>query len=109
MYGKIIEGKLVLAPNPLITRRYKIYNPRPDDYIEEGYKEIVDTEPPTDDKYYEAHYVERNGKIYREWVETTPPEAEEPVPTTDERITALEERTDDLGEALNMILEGVTE
>lgn len=109
MYGKIIDGKLVLAPNPLITWRYKIYNPRPEDYIEEGYKEIVETEYPTDGKYYDSSYVDRNGKIYREWVEAETPEVTEPTLTTDERITALEERTDDLGEALNMILEGVTE
>ena len=110
MYGKIIDGKLVLAPNPLVTWRYKIHNPRPEDYIEEGFKEIVEAEYPADDgKYYEAHYVERNGKIYREWVEAEAPEMIVPTPTAEERITALEGEVDELGEALDMILEGVTE
>lgn len=109
MYGKIIDGKLVLAPNPLINWRYKIYNPRPEEYTENGYKEIVETEYPTDDKYYEKHYVERNGKIYSEWVEAEAPEMIVPTPTAEERITALEGEVDELGEALDMILEGVTE
>lgn len=106
MYGKIIDGKLVLAPNPLASGAHKIYNPRPEKYVAEGYLEIVEIDAPDDGKYYEKQYVEIAGKIYSEWVEAEAPEQQ---PTADERITALEQRTDDLDEALNMILEGVTE
>lgn len=110
MYGKIIDGKLVLAPNPMVSGGYEIYNPRPEDYKKEGYLEVVEAELPADtDKHYEKQYVERDGKIYAEWIEAEAREVPEPTPTADERITALEERTDDLDEALNMILEGVTE
>ena len=123
MYGKIIDGMLVLAPNPMLadirneetgeTARYKVYNPRPEQYEAEGYLEVIETDYPEvaygEVKYYEKHYVERDGKIYGEWVEAETPEMPEPTPTADERITALEEKTDDLGEALNMILDGVTE
>lgn len=127
MYGKIIDGKLAPAPNPMLadirneetgeTARYKVYNPRPEQYEAEGYLEIIETEYPEAsegeaDKYYEKLYIERDGKIYGEWVETEAPEAPEetePTPTVEERVADLEEKTDDLGEALNMILEGVTE
>lgn len=124
MYGKIIDGNLVSAPDPMVaditnketgkTARYKIYNPRPEQYEAEGYLEVIETEYPEASegdavKYYEKRYIERDGKIYGEWVETEAPEETEPVPTVEERVADLEEKTDDLGEALNMILEGVTE
>lgn len=109
MYGKIIDGRLVIAPNPMMIGGYKIYNPKPEQYDNKGYLEIVEIDYPDTDKYYEKQYVERDGKIYGEWVEAEIPDVPTPTPTADERITALEEKTDDLDEALNMILEGVTE
>ncbi len=109
MYGKIIDGKFVIAPNPMVLGGYKLYNPRPEQYKAEGYLEIVETDYPDTDKYYEKKYVERDGKIHGEWVEAKAPEILEPTPTADERITALEGEVDELGEALDMILEGVTE
>ena len=113
MYGKIIDGKLVIAPNPMTIGGYRIYNPRPMQYEDEGYLEIIEFEYPAEtDGYYEKRYIERDGKIYGEWEETEAPEVPEetePVPTVEERVADLEEKTDDLGEALNMILEGVTE
>lgn len=114
MYGKIIDGKFVLAPNPLVSGGYKKYNPRPKDYKDEGYLEVVETEypdiPDGEIKYYEKHYVERDGKIYGEWVEAEPPvePTVDPTPTLEERTSALETEVDELGEALDMILEGVT-
>ena len=113
MYGKIIDGKLVSAPNPMISGNYKIYNPKPEHYKAEGHLEVIETEYPEvaegEVKYYEKHYVERNGKIYGEWVEAEAPDVPEHIPTAEERITVLEGEVDDLGEALDMILEGVTE
>lgn len=119
MYGKIIDGKLVAAPNPMIaditnketgeTAKYKIHNPRPEHYEAEGYLEVIETDYPDTDKYYEKHYVERNGKIYGEWVEAEAPEDVPTQPTLEERTAKLETEVDDLGEALDMILEGVTE
>lgn len=98
MYGKIIDGKLVSAPNPLKSGNYKIYNPKPEHYETEGYLEVIETEYPEvaegEVKYYEKHYVERDGAIYGEWIEAEAPEEPvipEPMPTAEERITALEE------------------
>ena len=112
MYGKIIDGRLVIAPNPMVanitnkngeTRTYKIYNPRPEQYEAEGYLEIVETDYPSTDKYYEKRYIERDGKIYGEWVEAEAPEAPEvpePTPTLEERTAALETNVAGLSEEL---------
>ncbi len=117
MYGKIIDGKLMLAPNPLVTDRvnkttgtvgkYKVYNPKPEQYEDEGYLKIIETEYPEvfegDFKYYKKHYVERDGKIYGEWVEAEAPEVPEetePTPTLEERTTALETNVAGLSEEL---------
>ena len=101
MYGKIIDGNLVTAPNPMFTNitdedteksaRYRVFNPTNEQYETEGYLEIVETDYPDTDKYYEKRYIERDGKIYGEWVEAEAPEVPEPTPTADERIAALEE------------------
>lgn len=106
MYGKIIDGKFILAPNPLVSGGYKKYNPRPKDYEDEGYLEVVETEypdiPDGEIKYYEKQYVERDGKIYGEWVETEAPEvpAVEPTPSLEERTSALENNVASLSEEL---------
>lgn len=111
MYGKIIDGKLVAAPSPMLaditdeetgkTARYKIYNPRPEQYEAEGYLKVVETKYPTDTgKYYEKQYVERDGKIYGEWVEAEAPEVPEPTPTLEERTAALETNVAGLSEEL---------
>ncbi len=102
MYGKIIDGKLILAPNPMVVGKRKIYNPKPEQYVENGYLEIIETDYPDDNKYYEKQYIEQDGVIRGIWVETEAPEFPTVVPTLEERTTALEQ-------ALNMILEGVTE
>ena len=110
MYGKIIDGKLVTAPNPITIGKYRVHNPRSEHYEAEGYLEVIEIEYPSEtDKYYEKQYVEREGKIYGEWVETEAPEATEPTTTLEQRTTALEKIVDGLNETLDMILEGVTE
>jgi hypothetical protein len=111
MYGKIVEGNILSAPNPMVIGNYKVYNPRAEQYISEGYLEIIETDYPEnpDGKYYVKEYVERDGAIYGEWVEGTAPEIPPAIPSLEERTTALEEEVNVLGEAFNMILEGVTE
>ena len=115
MYGKIIDGMLVVAPNPMLadirneetgeTARYKVYNPRPEQYEAEGYLEIIETEYPEAsegeaDKYYEKRYIERDGKIYGEWIEAEAPDVPEPKPTLEERTAALETNVAGLSEEL---------
>ena len=112
MYGKIVDGKLIYAPNPLATEevnketgeisKYNVYNPLPTTYEAEGYLEIIETDYPTDDKYYEKQYVERDGKIYSEWVETEPPYHE---PSLEERVAITESQITDTQLALCEVYE----
>lgn len=121
MYGKIVNGVFVEAPNSIVCnievkdemKPYKIFNPTDKQYKEAGYFPVIKAEYPETDienpKYYELVYTERDGAIYGEWVECEAPEIPDTVPTLEQRTTALEEEVDGLNEALNMILEGVTE
>lgn len=45
-YGKLIDGNLVLAPNPIIIGDRQIGNPPGEVYAEQGYKPVVYTDPP---------------------------------------------------------------
>ena len=61
MYGKLIDGQIIPAPNPIPDRG--------------GYLPIVYTpmpmEPPDDDdEHYTATWAERDGKIVRVWTKT---------------------------------------
>ena len=57
MYGKIINGKLEPAPNPMVIDGYKIYNPYPEQYEAEEFLEVVETEYPMESgKHYEKKY-----------------------------------------------------
>lgn len=121
MFGTLKDGILVPAPKAIdadieidgVIRRARVYNPKPEHYRSAGYLEVIEEDYPEvaedDVRYFEKVYNERDGAIYGEWVEVDPPEEEPPVPTLEERTTALEEEVNDLGEALNMIIEGVTE
>ena len=82
-YGTLENGKLILAPNPLITGGNMIYNPPNEMYIEQGYLPIERTEPPEADKFYTATWEESDGKIIIVWTETE-----------QEIITAEAEETD---------------
>ena len=46
MYGKLIDGNLILAPRKLTVGEYTVYNPTPEMLIAEGYKPVVYTDPP---------------------------------------------------------------
>ena len=92
MYGKLIDGNIVLAPNPLHINRGMIYNPSGYIYESVGYKPIVDTPVPESEDgtevYYTSHWEEQDGKIVRVWTETDPPE---PV-TVPQELTPSEHR-----------------
>ena len=96
-YGKLINGQIVPAPNPLHVNRGMVYNPSGYIYESVGYHPIVDTPMPEPEDgtevYYASHWEEQDGQIVRVWAETDPPEPEpepDPAPTTDERVVALE-------------------
>ncbi len=74
MYGKLINGRLVPAPNPLHINRELVYNPSGSLCESAGYRPIVDTpqpEQPEDDAavYYTSHWEEQAGQIVRVWEE----------------------------------------
>jgi hypothetical protein len=121
MFGTLKDGILIPAPKAIdadieidgIVRRARVYNPKPEHYKSAGYLEVIEADYPEvaedDIRYFEKVYTERDGAIYGEWVEVEAPEVVDPTPTLEERTTALEEEVSDLGEALHMIIEGVTE
>lgn len=121
MFGTLKNGILIPAPKAIdadieidgVIRRARVYNAKPEHYKSAGYLEVIEAGYPEvaedDIRYFEKVYTERDGVIYGEWVEVDPPEPETPTPTLEERTTALEAEVSDLGEALNMIIEGVTE
>ena len=92
MYGKLINGQIVPAPNPLHVNRGMIYNPSGYIYESVGYHPIVDTPMPEPEDgtevYYASHWEEINGEIVRVWTETDPPE---PV-TVPQELTPSEHR-----------------
>lgn len=121
MFGTLKNGILIPAPKAIdadveiggVVRRARVYNPKPEHYKSAGYLEVIEADYPEvaedDTRYFEKVYTERDGAIYGEWVEVDPPEPETPIPTLEERTAALEVEVSDLGEAIHMIVEGVTE
>lgn len=82
-YGKLEDGQLVLAPNPLHLRNGEVYNPSGYLYTAVGYKLIVYTPMPKDpanSSAFTAHWEERDGEIIRVWTETGHPAAAAPKP-----------------------------
>ena len=94
MYGKLINGQIVPAPNPIHVNRGMVYNPSGYLYSAVGYKPIVDTPMPetaedAEPVYYTSHWEEQDGQIVRVWTETEPP-AEETAPAPE--MTPAEQR-----------------
>ncbi len=105
MYGKIIDGKLELASSPMTVGKYKIYNPRPEQYEAEGYLKIIETEYPVEaDKLYVKEYAEQDGAIYEIWVEAKMPEH---TPSLEERVSAVESQITDTELALCELYEAL--
>ncbi len=104
MYGKIIDGNLIPEPNPLVVGRYKIYNPKEEDYKAQGYLEITETEPPADGKSYTKIYRECDGVICTDWIEVEKPEAR---PALEERVSAIEAQVTDTQLALCELYEAL--
>lgn len=95
-YGKLNEGKLVLAPNNLPGDGVVVYNPSSEMYAANGWKKVVFTEMPICEEGYHAEYSwhETAKQIRQEWTQVQDPPEE-----ANERdfIEALE----DLGVNLN--------
>ena len=77
IYGKLIDGHLVLAPRSVIVGDRQIGNPTAETLAELGYKAVVYTEPPSVDPGYVAveGWIEDGGSIVQTWtVEDEPDE-----------------------------------
>ena len=70
MYGKLVDGNLEYASTKaIIVGDMVIANPRPEDYIASGYKEIINEPPEDDEKEYVVEYEEQEDKIIIKYVE----------------------------------------
>ena len=69
-YGKIINGKIEFAKNPLWFGNTMVSNPTEKHYKELGYLPIITQPiPQKDGYYYEPYYVEVDNSIYQFWTE----------------------------------------
>ena len=71
MYGKLINGNLQPAPNPIYIDPWWIGNPTPEMLISEGYKPVRFTEPPTEPRegyQWSETWSETAEEIVQDWV-----------------------------------------
>lgn len=113
-YGTLIDGVPVMAPNPIHTDGFQIYNPTDVQYAAAGYLPIIETPYPNTaedetPKYYAASWQVQDGQIVRVWTEAEPPEPESVKPTLEERVGAVEASTAALSADLELLLSGATE
>ncbi len=95
-YGKLENEILMPAPKPITKDGLVHYHPSNKLYEELGYLPIVETPNPEVDsenpKYYDFRWEEQEGKIVKVWFEIEPPVPEPIMPSTEERLTTLEEQ-----------------
>lgn len=76
-YAKLIDGELILAPNPIDYNGNYIGNPPAEIYEAAGYKPVVFTDPPTVEEGYIAvpGWQDEGFEIVQVWhIEETPDE-----------------------------------
>lgn len=114
-YAALLDGSLIAAPATLTVDGRVHYHPGESLYLAAGYLPVIDTPHPglpedgQPEPYYESRWEIREGQIVRVWTQAEPPEAAPPEPTLGDRVAALEGEASALYDALNLILEGVTE
>ena len=69
MYGKLVNGELRGAPNPLKTEDSYIFTNNAARYLANGYKPIILTEYPSDGKSYIDSWTETETEIKQVWTE----------------------------------------
>lgn len=93
MYGKLIDGKLQLAPNPIIINEMTIANPNESILQEQGYLPIQNTESPKEEGFYFTPYHEvEDNRIVQKWQA----HKKEVAITTEQRLEAVESAVQDL-------------
>lgn len=69
-FGKLVDGKLQYAPNPIKTDNGIIWSNEPEAHLEYGYKAIVLTERPVKEGYYYGpSWIEHETTIEQGWIE----------------------------------------
>ena len=69
IYGKLVDGELRGAPNPLKTEESYIFTNNAAIYLANGYKPIILTEYPSDGGYYTESWIETETEIIQVWTE----------------------------------------
>lgn len=69
IYGKLVDGELRGAPNPLKTEESYIFTNNAAIYLANGYKPIILTDCPSDGKSYIDSWAETETEITQIWTE----------------------------------------
>ena len=69
IYGKLVDGELRGAPNPLKTEESYIFTNNAAIYLANGYKPIILTDCPSDGKSYVGSWTETETEITQIWTE----------------------------------------
>ena len=69
IYGKLVNGELRGAPNPLKTEESYIFTNNAAIYLANGYKPIILTDSPSDGKSYASSWAETETEITQIWTE----------------------------------------
>ena len=69
IYGKLVNGELRGAPNPLKTEESYIFTNNAAIYLANGYKPIITVEYPSDGKSYISSWAETETEIVQVWTE----------------------------------------
>jgi hypothetical protein len=69
MYGKIENEKIIYASKDIIIDGKRVINPTEEMMGSLGYKPIISTEYPRDDKHYKQSYVENEDHITLVWLD----------------------------------------
>lgn len=110
MYGKLIDGNLILAPRKLTVGEYVVYNPTPEMLIADGWKTVIFTDPPQTEPGYVAvpGWTENALEIVQVWtVEQVPITEEEALVRYSNELTGASDET--LTEAAETLIKTIIE
>lgn len=69
MYGKIENEKIIYASKDVIIDGKRVINPTKEMMLSLGYKQVINTEYPNDDKHYKQSYIENEDNITLVWLD----------------------------------------
>ena len=78
IYGKLVGGELRGAPRPIRTENGDVFTNDPDLLLQYGYKPIILTDCPSDEKSYIGSWTETETEIAQVWTEQ--PQTDEATP-----------------------------